>query len=81
MQQLPLVQFAVLLLTAVLAFCSAATSKKSTVDCSQFQQSATIPGSTVQVRFTSILDNVGSNGYLHAELTFQGLGWIGFGYR
>jgi hypothetical protein len=59
--------------------CSATSNKSDTVDCSQYQQSASIDA--VQVRFTSILDNeVGPNGYLHAEVSFLGQGWIGFGY-
>lgn len=55
------------------------TATSGHVDCSQYQQSANVDA--VQARFTSILDHkVGPNGYLHAEITFPGQGWIGFGY-
>jgi hypothetical protein len=74
--------FTALILAAGLTLCSsstAASNKSDIVDCSQYQQSASIDA--VQVRFTSILDNeVGPNGYLHAEISFLGQGWIGFGY-
>lgn len=69
-----------LLVAAVVALCSAAAANKTGgVDCSQFQQSASVD--QVKVRFTAVLDKeVGPNGYLHAEVTVPGQGWVGFGY-
>jgi hypothetical protein len=80
MQPLTVTKLSALVFAAALALCSAKTNASSSlVDCSQFQQTATVD--SLQVRFTSILDNhVGPNGYLHAEVTFPGQGWIGFGY-